>query len=218
MHATHAVIGVQLGGGEAFTARVEAYDKQYRDLVQLTRDYAVVSGETGRARGADVWLKAHGPFRVDARLAYGFVRSHRTDPHTGVMASAAFDVTHSVTAMLGRQWGRGWQTSAAYRHATGRPFTPVASATFDDTRQLWVPTYGAPMSERLPAFHRLDLSASYFRRVSRSLQVVAYWSMSNVLDRSNVHAYRYSPDYAARFPVRSIFERSHYFGASVTRL
>jgi TonB-dependent receptor-like protein/carboxypeptidase-like protein len=215
--ATHAVIGAQLGGGERFTARVEAYDKEYRDLAQLTRDYEIVSGGTGRARGADVWLKARAPFRVDARLAYGFVRSRRSDPHTGLVASAPFDVTHSLTTMLTRQWGHGWQTSAAYRHATGHPFTPVASATFDDTRQLWVPTYGTPMSERLPPFHRLDLSASWFRRVSPSLQVVAYWSMSNVLDRTNVHAYRYAPDYTARFPVRSIFERSHYFGASVTK-
>jgi vitamin B12 transporter len=215
--ATHSVIGAQLGGGDGFTTRVEAYDKRYRDLVQLTRDYDVVSGGTGHARGADVWLKARGPFRVDARLAYGFVRSRRTDPHTGVLASAPFDVTHSVTAMLTRQWRHGVQTSAAYRHATGRPFTPVTSATFDDTRGLWVPRYGAPMSERVPPFHRLDLSASWFRRVSPSLQVVIYWSVSNVLDRANVHAYRYSPDYTARFPVRSIFERSHYFGASVTR-
>jgi vitamin B12 transporter len=215
--ATQAVIGAQLGGDDAFTARVEAYDKQYRDLVQLTRDYEVVSGGTGRARGADVWVKARAPFRVDARLAYGFVRSRRTDPHTHTIASAPFDVTHSLTTMLTRQWGRGWQTSAAYRHATGRPFTPVVSATFDDTRQLWAPAYGAAMSERLPPFHRLDLSASWFRRVSSSVQVVAYWSMSNVLDRANVHGYRYSSDYTNRLPVRSIFERSHYFGASVTR-
>jgi vitamin B12 transporter len=216
--ATHAVVGAELGGGgERFTARVEAYDKRYADLVQLTRDYAVVGEGTGRARGADVWLKARGPFHIDARLAYGFVRSRRTDPHTSVVASAPFDVTHSLTAMLTRQWARGWQTSAAYRHATGRPFTPVVSATFDEARRLWVPTYGIAMSERLPPFHRLDLSASWFRRISPSLQVVAYWSMSNVLDRANVHAYRYSSDYTQRLPVRSIFERSHYFGMSVMK-
>ncbi|MFN2564444.1 MAG: hypothetical protein ABR499_05460, partial [Gemmatimonadaceae bacterium] len=215
--ATHAVVGAQLGGGERFTARIEVYDKQYRDLAQLTRDYAVVGGGAGRAHGADVWLKARAPLHIDARLAYGFVRSRRTDPHTGVLASAPFDVTHSLTTMLTRQWARGVQTSAAYRHATGRPFTPVAAATFDDTRRLWVPTYGAPMSERLPSFHRLDVSASWLRRLSPSLQIVAYWSMSNVLDRANVHAYRYSSDYTRRFPVRSIFERSHYVGASVTK-
>ncbi|MFN2564237.1 MAG: TonB-dependent receptor domain-containing protein, partial [Gemmatimonadaceae bacterium] len=117
--ATHAVVGAQLGGGERFTARIEVYDKQYRDLAQLTRDYAVVGGGAGRAHGADVWLKARAPLRIDARLAYGFVRSRRTDPHTGVLASAPFDVTHSLTTMLTRQWARGVQTSAAYRHATG---------------------------------------------------------------------------------------------------
>src|SRR3712207_7296308 len=34
---------------------------------------------------------------VETRLAYGFVRSRRTDPHTGVTARAPADVTHSLT-------------------------------------------------------------------------------------------------------------------------
>ena len=73
------------------------------------------------------------------------------------------------------------------------------------------------MSERLPAFRHIDQPASWLRRGDPSLQLVTYWSMSNVFDRENVYAYRYANDYGRRFPVRSVFERSHYFGASLTR-
>ena len=72
------------------------------------------------------------------------------------------------------------------------------------------------MSERLPDFHRLDFSIGHLRRFGESLQAVFFYSLSNALDRENVHAYRYSADYSQRIPVRSLFNRSHYFGATVT--
>ena len=73
------------------------------------------------------------------------------------------------------------------------------------------------MSERLPAFRRFDISGSYYHRFSAAMQAVFYASLSNVLDRENVYGYRYSRDYRERAPVRSIFNRSLYFGASLIR-
>jgi hypothetical protein len=120
-----------------------------------------------------------------------------------------------MTLLVERRWPAFIMTSAAYRYATGRPFTPVTSATFDPPRSVWTPTYGPPMSERLPSFHRLDLSASILRRFG-PVQSVVFYTLSNALDRENVHMYRYSPDYTQRFPVRSLFNRAHYFGFSLT--
>jgi hypothetical protein len=109
-------------------------------------------------------------------------------------------------------------SAVAYRHATGRPYTPVLGAIHDSARDVWIPTYGPPMSDRLPAYHRVDISASWFRQLGPSLQGVVFWSLSNALDRENVHAYRYSADYETRIPRRSLFNRAHYFGASITRM
>jgi vitamin B12 transporter len=214
MRATQSVLGVQVDR-ERLTARVELYEKRYRDLALLTHDDAVVGGGVGRSRGGDVWLKGRVPLGIDARLAYSLVSVRRTDASTGVVARAPFDVTHSVTALAERRW-LGIISSVAYRYATGRPFTPVVSATFDPSRSIWMPSYGTPMSERLPAYHRLDFSIGHLRRFSESLQVVFFYSLSNALDRENVHAYRYSADYSERIPVRSLFNRAHYFGASLT--
>jgi TonB-dependent receptor-like protein/carboxypeptidase-like protein len=215
MRATQSILGVQVER-ERLTARVELYDKRYRDLALLTRDNDVVAGGTGRSRGADVWLKGRTPLGIDARVAYSLVSARRTDGSSGIVTHAPFDVTHSVTALAERRWLGFFMSSVAYRYATGRPFTPVTSATFDPTRSAWTPTYGPPMSERLPTFHRLDVSAAVLRRFGSSVQAVFFWSLSNALDRENVHTYRYSPDYSQRIPVRSLFNRAHYFGASLT--
>ncbi len=217
MRATQAVIGGQVDGA-THSLRVELYQKRYRELALLTRDHDVFAGGAGTSRGADVWMKGPLFAAIDARVAYSLVSARRTDPLSGSIARAPFDVTHSVTATAERQWPGSIRSAVAYRHATGRPFTPVVGATRDLLDGAWTPIYGPAMSERLPAYHRIDASASWFRRFGPSLQGVVFWSISNVLDRENIHAYRYSADYTRRIPSRSIFNRAHYFGASITRL
>ena len=74
------------------------------------------------------------------------------------------------------------------------------------------------MSERLPAFRRLDVSTSYFRPLTPQLQGVFFVSLMNVLDRKNAQRFRYNANYSRRFVVSSLFERSVYFGATITWL
>ncbi len=215
MRARQAVAGAQLGGGAALV-RVEAYDKRYADLAQLTRDNAVRPGGVGRARGLDLFARRPLPLGVEARATYSFVRAARTDPATGAVARAPFDVTHALTAVAERRLPGGWRAAAAWRAATGRPFTPALGGTYDTARAAWAPVWGAPYGERFPAFRRLDLSASRTRPFGDAGLLVTYVSLNNALDRRNVQGWRYSPDYARRTPVRSLFNRSVYFGATLT--
>ena len=217
MRAHQRILGAQVGEGDRM-ARVEAYDKRYDDLAQRTRDYDVIGDGTGRARGVDVFLKGHLALGITGRVSYSYVSSRRTDPDTRVVTRAPFDVTHTMTAVAERTIVGGLRASMAYRYATGRPFTPVTGSLYDGTRQVFVPEYGAAMSERLPAFRRLDLSASYFRPVGSTLQTVAFVSVMNILDRENAQSFRYSPDYSTRHLVPSLFERSVYFGGTITWL
>jgi hypothetical protein len=131
---------------------------------------------------------------------------------------APFDVTHTLTAVAERTVASGLRASVAYRYATGRPFTPVIGSEYDAAHEVFVPAYGAAMSERLPAFRRLDLSTSYFRQVTPGLQTVVFVSVMNILDRENAQSFRYSPDYSRRQVVPSLFERSVYFGGTITWL
>ena len=217
MRARQSILGAQVGEGDQM-ARVEAYDKRYDELAQRTRDYDVVGGGAGRARGVDVFLKGRLALGITGRVSYSFVSSRRTDPDTRVVTRAPFDVTHTMTTVAERTIVGGLRASMAYRYATGRPFTPVTGSVYDASRRVFVPGYGAPMSERLPAFRRLDLSASYFRPIGPTFQTVAFVSVMNILDRENAQSFRYSPDYSTRHLVPSLFERSVYFGGTITWL
>jgi hypothetical protein len=217
MRATQRILGAQVGG-EQQMLRVEAYDKRYEDLAQRTRDYDVTGGGSGHARGVDVFAKGRAPLGMTGRVSYSFVSSRRTDPDPGVVTRAPFDITHTVTAVAERSMFGGLRASLAYRFATGRPFTPVVGATYDSVQRVYVPSYGEPMVDRLPAFQRLDFSTSYFRQLTPGLQSVVFVSLMNMLDRTNAQRYRYNADYSRRYIVSSLFERSVYFGATITWL
>ena len=195
-------------------ARVELYHKSYDDLVRQTRDYSVSSGLEGSSYGADFFLKGTTLFGIRSRLTYSYSHSVREDADTRVSAASPFDVPHSVTLVLQKSVGR-FETGASYRYATGRPFTPVTSAAFDHEETRWIPTYGKPSSERLPALRRLDVSISHMRAITPSWRIVMYASINNLLGRHNIYNYTYSPDYSTRRPIASLFDRSLYVGATI---
>jgi hypothetical protein len=109
------------------------------------------------------------------------------------------------------------RVAAAWRSATGRPYTPIVGATPEPGTGRLRPRYGPANSARLPDFRRLDLSASWYRPLSPAWRSVVFVSVNNLLDRSNLQGYTWTPDYAERVPVRSIFNRSVYFGATLLR-
>jgi vitamin B12 transporter len=211
MRAAQVLAGLQLGQGDRL-ARIEVYRKDYADLVQLDRSFLPIAGGSGRAQGFDVMLKSSLPAATSGRLTYSFVDTRRTDPDSGRLAPAAFDVTHTLSLLLERAFG-GWVASAAWRFASGRPFTPIISGQ-PDAYGGFAPVYGEPFSQRLPALQRLDLSASRYRRLNTHVALVAYVSINNALNRANVYAYEYTPDYAVRRPTPSLFNRSLYFGCT----
>ncbi len=214
MRARHLVAGVQSGDPSATFARIEAYRKTYDDLAQRNRDGFVVAGGAGRTRGVDVFLKFASPGWT-LRAAYSYVRAERTDPDAGTLTRSPFDITHTASVISERTWRNRWRLALAYRYASGRPFTPVTSAALDSTRQVWVPSYGAPFSERLPAFFRVDAAASWLHSFWPNSLMVVFVAVQNVLDRKNVYDYRYNADYSVRIPTRSMFNRSIYFGATI---
>ncbi|HUQ20294.1 MAG TPA: TonB-dependent receptor [Gemmatimonadaceae bacterium] len=213
MRAMHSILGFQ-AGDNAEMVRLELYHKRYDDLTRQTRDYEVATNGEGTAYGLDAFVKATAPLGVRTRMTYSYVDSRRTDPNTGLIADAPFDVPHSIT-LVAQKYIKNWEAGAAYRYATGRPFTPVSGATFNTDEKRWIPSYAPPFSERLPTLTRFDLSLSNIRQLAPGWQIVMYGSVTNVLGRHNIYRYTYSFDYTQRIPVASLFDRALYVGASI---
>ncbi|MBK8250180.1 MAG: TonB-dependent receptor [Gemmatimonadetes bacterium] len=215
MRATQSIVGVQVGSDGPTMLRLELYEKQYRDLAVLDRTYRVFAPATGRSRGIDLFFKGRLPGGMTSRTTLSLLRAERTDPATGALAPAAYDVRRSSAIIVEKAFANGLRLGGNWRSATGRPYTEVVAATFDAARDLFVPAYGPPNAERFGGIRRLDLSASRYRPLGAHAQSVLYVSVSNVLNAANVQGWRYSRDYRTRTPLPSIFNRSLYFGASL---
>lgn len=214
MRAEQVVGGFQLGEGERIL-RLELYAKRYRDLAQSDRDFRVVPDGKGSAKGVDFFLKGNGPSKLKGRLGYSYIHAVRTDPNTGIVAAAPADVTHAITLVLERPITSTLTAGIAGHYSTGRPYTPVLSATFDPGQGRYIPTYGEPMGERVPALVRLDANVSRLIPIGAKWLLVTYASVNNLLDRNNVYQYTYTRDYSERIAVSSLFKRSFYFGATL---
>lgn len=99
-----------------------------------------------------------------------------------------------------------------WRTASGRPYTPVVAAVPRGAGHE--PVFGPINSRRAPRYERLDLSVDVVTHVGPA-PAVLFGGVTNALDRYNVLAYAWSPDFRKRRPVTSATPRAIYAGFSV---
>lgn len=213
LRADQVIVGVQRDG-ERLALRLEGWTRRSDGLPLVTRDRRVLAGGRGEATGLDALVRWRGGDAWGGRLAWSVLHARRTDPDTRVMARAPTDVTHSVTLVGERTFGR-LQLSAAFRWATGRPFTDVVATRIDPATGRPDPVWGTPFGARLPAQSRVDLGADWFRPLGRNRGLVLFASLSNLLDRTNVNEVGWSADFTQRVPRRAPFNRSLFVGATL---
>jgi len=220
--AQHLVLGLR-HKRDALLLRAEAYHKPYRHLVVRTGPARYANTGTGFAQGVDLFAK-YGAFlatRFNGWLSYSLLRSHRTQPRDlgGNVrlenGPAPYDLTHQFTAVGKVRVINQVRIGGTYNAVTGRPFTPVVG-TERRASGVLLPVDGPVGSQRLPAYHRLDLQVSYYWAFNRQQNMVVYAALNNVLDRANTIDVTYSPDYSERHPRTTDFRRSVYIGLTVT--
>ncbi len=219
--ARHFILGWHTEHGP-WMLRLEAYDKQYRDLTLATSGSTFTSSSEGSARGLDFFLKysAYLETRLNGWIAYSLLDSKRLQTrYLGrsqliEQGPSPFDITHNL-AIVGKV-RVAWYLygSVTLRHATGRPITPVLDAIAGEEGNYYLPVEGPPGSERLPDFRRLDVSASYFLPLGAHNATV-YFSVGNALNRPNVLDYDYALDYSTRSKRSTQYRRFLYFGAVI---
>jgi outer membrane receptor for ferrienterochelin and colicin len=209
--ATHAIGGYEWKS-EYVNFRLEAYRKDYRDLVTHHPGTYYANAGHGFARGVDAFLQ--GSVRwLSGWVSYGYLDSRRKELDDSREGPSVHGVRHSVTLVAQYQATSSLQLGAKYNATTGRPFTPVVGASYDASADFWRPIYGDHHSERMPAYHRLDVrftqlfSVPAFARVPESSVCVFYVEAMNVLGLRNVLEFVYNQDYSARRTIDSYFSR-----------
>ena len=154
----------------------------------------IVPGEN-RAHGAEVSLRRlYG--RWTAALGYAWTRSE--SEAMGFAFPASSERRHAVDVVAGMRLGEEWRVGAAWRWASGAPFTRFYPAVFgcDDQEPCAIlepAVVEEPNAERGPIWTTLDLLAEWTRdRGGWTLSV--FGQVSNALNRDNALTYEGSEE------------------------
>jgi hypothetical protein len=166
----------------------------------------LVSEGLGRAYGAEVLLKKPLTRAFTGWIGYTLMRSERRGiegADAGRWVAFDYDQRHILNALAAVALPRHWTLGARFRLATGNPTTPIVGAFFDADTGGYLAVEGRRNSERLPAFHQLDVRLSK-RWIWRRSSLEGYLELQNAYNRGNVEFYQYAYDYRTRAAVQGL--------------
>ena len=214
--ARHAILGFEYEINEHIDLNVEGYIKDFNQITNINRNKLYESDdftkpeilrkdfivETGLATGIDFLVKAeYGPFYV--WTAYSFATVTRDD---GLQEYyPPFDRRHNLNMVGSYTFGEddSWEISARYNFGSGFPFTPTRgfapnqsftetdgspSVDYDYTTENGEVKvlYGELNSQRLPNYHRFDITARKFWKLSKYSIFEISAGATNIMNRQNI--------------------------------
>ena len=128
-------------------------------------------------------------------MGYTYSRSFRVfEEIQGRVFPSRFDRPHDISIVANYDISSRWNVGAVFVYGTGSPYTPIKSIYFINLNP--VVEYGDRNSARLPAYHRLDISATYQLNKDKDADFESslVFSIYNIYNRRNVFATYTIPD------------------------
>ncbi|MCK0147761.1 TonB-dependent receptor [Arenibacter sp. F26102] len=162
-------------------------------------EQVILNGEA-RAYGLELLLRKN-QGRFQGWLAYTLSRSEQRTPgrnasETGINSgnwyNTPYDKTHDISLFVNYELNEKWSFNSNFVFQTGQPTNyPIGQFEFQN---LAVPYYGLRNKQRLPAYHRIDFSATLTPRKNKGRKLKAEWvfSIYNLYNRRNAASIGFS--------------------------
>ena len=166
------------------------------NLIANNNIETIILNGRSRAYGLEVLAKKN-KGRLTGWLAYTLSKSEQQTPgrtpiesgiNNGKWYATSYDKTHDVNITGTYDYNSKWDFSLNFAFQTGLPVTyPTGQYNFNGIN---VPVYGDRNSNRLPAYHRLDLSATYVPKPNKKDGLQSSWNFGiyNVYNRKNANS------------------------------
>ena len=176
-----------------YETSVEVYYKDMQNLIDYKNGADIllnpnVESEllygTGKAYGVELFVKKT-KGKLTGWVGYTLSRSERTmaELNNGNAYPNRYDRTHDASAVVMYQLNEKWKLSAAWVYATGNAVT-YPEGRYEYAGQV-VSVYGERNSRRMPAYHRLDVSATLQGRKTERFSSSWNFSLYNAYARQN---------------------------------
>ncbi|MFO7720846.1 MAG: TonB-dependent receptor [Gillisia sp.] len=186
---------------EKYSLELEGFYKyiknrlDYIDGANLVANNAIeqiILPGTAQAYGLEFLLRKN-TGRFTGWLAYTLSKSEQRTPgrtpeesglNNGNWYSTGYDKPHDISITGSYEISEKWQLNTNFVYQTGLPTTyPTGQYRFEN---LNIPVYSPRNSNRLPAYHRLDISATYIpKRKTENFKSSWNFGIYNVYNRMN---------------------------------
>ena len=187
-----------------YETSIEVYHKALQNLVEYRNGATLLLNSTldadllqaqGRAYGVEVSIqKTRG--KLTGLVAYTYARTLARVPspfpnvqiNGGNWYPSTFDRPHNLTIATQWKWSRGWTFGTNFVYTSGRPTTyPDGTYRLNGVKVL---DYSQRNADRIPDYHRLDVSFTKEGRRSPGKLHSSNWSFSfyNVYARKNPYS------------------------------
>jgi len=155
----------------------------------------VLNGES-RAYGLELLLRKN-KGKLTGWLGYTLSRSEQRSPgrtalepgiNNGEWYYSNYDKTHDLSITSSYKLNKKWQLNANFIFQTGLATTyPTAQYEYQG---ITVPVYGERNGDRLPEYHRLDISATLSPKQEKNKKFSSSWNFGiyNVYNRQNAYS------------------------------
>jgi len=208
-------VGITAHGNYDFSA--EAYYKNIRNVYDYRDGKAFYSeieierlilGGKGRAYGVEFCAhKNNGPLTGWISYTLSWSENKIDGINGGSWYTASNDRRHDFTLVGMYHLSPSWELAATWRYNTGQALTaPSAKYDIDGTTFYY---YNERNGYRAPAYHRLDLSATYTKKLRKATHI---WSFGiyNAYCHYNPFTIRFKND--DKSPTGTIVEQTSLFG------
>jgi len=163
--------------------QMEFYKGIFNSMTNIPLDQNVIFGN-GRAYGVELLVrKSEG--KLTGWVGYTLSRTEKSfsDIENGRWFPARYDRPHDVSVVANYDFNKRWKFSAVFVFASGTTYTPVVGRYFIANNV--VNQYGEYNAARMPAYHRLDLSATCLFKKTEKFTSSLNISVLNVYNRQN---------------------------------
>ncbi len=182
---------------------VEAYYKDMQNTIDFANHAQLLlnihlEGElrTGKSRAYGLeFLVRKQTGRLTGLASYTLARSERNIPDIyGEWYPSNYDRTHDVSVVLSYELNKKWSFATNYIYSTGNAVT-MPTGRFEYMGMV-VPVYSTRNGERMPSYHRLDLSATLTPKKNAERNWKGEWvfSIYNAYNRHNAYTINFVQD------------------------
>ncbi|MEM7296722.1 MAG: carboxypeptidase-like regulatory domain-containing protein [Bacteroidota bacterium] len=127
--------------------------------------------------------------------------------------SYIYDLSYFVRANVSWNPAKFWTIESTLVGRQGTLISGINSASFDPALQVYEPIYDE-VDTRLSSYLNIGIAVSKVMEVTEDVSMIAFASLSNVLNRENIRGYEYNFDYSNR-TVSLFSQRTGYLGVVV---